>query len=113
MVDIGGEVTLGKPGLLVALLVVSFSMTLLYYGASLLFFQEKSFFREKMTGIIFLICAVYFGYLVAVLPVERFRQAVATPIQLGLMTPIFLVIAILFYSISRNLKPGDPAKKAF
>jgi hypothetical protein len=84
-VDVSGEVALGKAGLFGALLVVAWGMTFLYYGTALLFFEEKSFFREKMAAVIFVIYVVYSGYLVAVLPVEGFRQTVVTPIQLGLM----------------------------
>ena len=111
-VDVSGEVALGKAGLFGALLVVAWGMTFLYYGTALLFFEERSFFREKMAAIIFAIYVVYSGYLVAVLPVEGFRQAVVTPIQLGLMTPIFAAAAVLFYSISRKMEKDDPARKS-
>ncbi|MGD2249276.1 MAG: hypothetical protein PVF58_12790 [Candidatus Methanofastidiosia archaeon] len=109
-VNITGEITLGKPGLFAALLVVACAMVLLYYGTSLLFFTKESFFREKMAVIIFAIYIVYSAYLVGALPVEGFRQAVVAPIQLGLMTPVFVVSCILFYAISWKMEPGDPAR---
>lgn len=109
-VDITGEITLGKPGLFAALSVVACAMALIYYGTSLLFFDKNSFFREKMAVIIFGIFIVYSGYLVGAIPVEGFRQAVVTPIQLGLMTPIFVVSCILFYAIALKMEPQDPVR---
>lgn len=105
-----GEITLGKPILAIALIVHVFGMVLLYYGTSLLFFETESFFREKLSALIMSIYIVYFGYIVAVLPVEGFREAVLAPIQLGLMTPIFLAIAISFYYVSRSVERIDPRR---
>jgi len=64
-----------------------------------------------MTAIIILIYIVFFGYLVATLPVEGFRQAVVAPVQLALMTPIYFVIAVLFYRVSRRLSHDDPRRQ--
>ena len=64
----------------------------------------------EMAVIIFAIYIVYSAYLVGALPVEGFRQAVVTPIQLGLMTPVFTASCILFYAIVWQMEPGDSAR---
>ncbi|MBU7016050.1 MAG: hypothetical protein HXS44_00970 [Theionarchaea archaeon] len=110
-VDISGEVAVGKPTLAVALIFVALGMTLFYYGTSLLFFSPGSFFREKISVIIFVIYTVFFFYLITVLPLEGLKGAVVMPIQLGTMFPIFLVIAILFYRVSERLSRDDPRRR--
>lgn len=107
----GEEVVLGASGLIIGLLFLTFSMALFYYGTSLLFFNPGSFFREKITVIIAVIYVVYSFYLVTTLPVEGFRDAAAPYLQLGLMTPIVLVITVLFYRVSRRLSGDDPRKR--
>ncbi|MBU6998569.1 MAG: hypothetical protein HXS41_01620 [Theionarchaea archaeon] len=106
-----GEVSVGRPGLIAGLVVTAFGMVMFYYGTSLLFFSPGSFFREKMTVLILGIYAVYFSYLVITLPTEGFREAVVAPIHIGLLVPIFLVISVLFYRVSRRLPHNDPRRR--
>lgn len=102
-----GEVTVGKAGIGFGLLVATIAMVAFYYGTSLLFFNAGSFFREKMSAVIMVIYVLYFTYLGVTLPTEGFREAVVTPIQIGLLLPIFLVIGILFIRVARRLATDD------
>lgn len=105
-----GEISMGKPVLAIALMIHLLGMILLYYGTSLLFFEPRSFFRERFSALITVMYVVYFAYVLTVLPVEGFREAVLAPVQLGLMTPIFLAIAGSFYNVSRKVGRVDPRK---
>lgn len=105
-----GEIVIGKPGLMTALIVHILGMVLLYYGTSLLFSDPGSFFREKISVLIMVIYIVCFGFIVKVLPVEGFREAILAPMQLGLMTPIFLVIAVSFFRVSVKMERFDPKR---
>lgn len=105
------EIPAGKVSLFAGLMMLALAMTLFYYGTSLLFFSPTSIFRERMAIAIILVYTVYSAYLIITLPVKGFREAVITPIQLGLMTPIFFVITILFYRVSRRLVPDDPRRQ--
>ncbi len=109
--DLFGEKSVGKPVFGIGMAVLVLAVTLFYYGTSLLFFSEKSFFREKMTAIILVFYSVYSAVILAVLPVEGFVKAVASPLSLGEMLPMFLVVAIPFYRTSRTLDQGDPRKQ--
>lgn len=106
-----GEVSAGTATIAFGLLVVALGVTLFYYGAALLFFSPKSFFREKLSVIIMAIFIVLSIYLVATHPAEGFRDAAAPYIQLLLMSPVFFVIAVLFYQVSRRLDADDPRKR--
>jgi hypothetical protein len=110
-VAVFGEMSVGKPGLVAGLVVTALGMVLFYYGTSLLFFSPGSFFREKMSALILVVYTLYFSYLVITLPVEGFREAVVAPIHIGLLVPIFLVISVLFYRVSRRLPHDDPRRR--
>jgi hypothetical protein len=105
------EIPAGKAALFAGLMMLALAMTLFYYGTSLLFFGPGSFYREKMSILVMLIYTVYSAYLIMTLPEKGFREAVIAPIQLGLMTPIFFVIAVLFYRVSMRLAPKDPRRR--
>lgn len=111
VIFLSGEIAIGKGGLAVGLIMIGIGMALFYYGTSLLFFSRGSFFREKIFALILVITFVYFAYLLWVLPVEGFRDAVRPYIQAGLMAPIFFIIAVLFYRVSRRLDVGDPRRQ--
>ena len=106
-----GEVSAGAAAIAFGLLVVALGVTLFYYGASLLFFSQGSFFREKLSLIILVIFTVLSIYLVVTLPTEGFRDEAAPYIQLMLMSPVFLVIAVLFYRVSTRLGADDPRRR--
>lgn len=107
----GEEVAGGGAVLILGMLFLTFTMTLFYYGTSLLFFNPGSFFREKMTAIIGIVYIIFSFYLVITIPVEGFRDAVAPYLQLLLMTPLYFVIAVLFYRVSRRLPSDDPRRR--
>lgn len=109
--DMVGEIAMGKLGFAVGIMVLIFAMILFYYGTSLLFFDEKSFFREKASFLLFLVFTAYSLYLVMVLPMEGFLKAIATPISLVLMMPIFLVMGVLFYHVCRALARDDSRRQ--
>lgn len=104
-----GETIVGKPVIFFGLIVLAMSMTLFYYGTSLLFFSPGSFFREKMSILIMVSFALLSVYLVMVFQEEGFRAEAAKILQ-PVMTFIFLVISVLFYRVSRRLGKGDPRR---
>lgn len=106
-----GEITLGKPVLVIVIMPLALTMTLFYYGTSVLFFKKGSFFRERVPIILLLIYVIYLAIIIAVLPEEGFAAKAAAPIELGVILPIFLVIAILFYRLSRRIPVDDPSKR--
>ena len=111
IVQFRGEAAAGKPILVAGFLMLAFAMSLLYYGTSLLFFSPGSFFREKMTAVIMF---VYFVVIVAFsleLPLEGFRAAVTPLVSIGVLFPIKVMIAALFYRVFRRLEVGDPRKQ--
>jgi hypothetical protein len=109
--EIFGEITVGKLGLSAGMIAVAIGMALLYYGTSLLFFGAGSFFREKMTVIIFVIYNVYFIYAAFTYPLEGFADSVRQVFEVGFAAPVFLAIGILFYRVSARLPSGDPRKQ--
>lgn len=110
-IRIAGEVKVGWGGIIFGLAIVTLAMTLFYYGASLLFFNPGSFFRGRMTLLIFLIYVVYYSYVVSILPLEGFRTAVAPYSSIGGIFPIFLTVSALFYRVSGRIAPGDPRRR--
>ena len=85
-------------------------ISLLYYGASLLFFREGSFFREKMTVLYFIIVFLAQTVSALIAPPERIAEYARTP-SLGLIGITYMLIAILFYQVSRRLPEDDPRRK--
>lgn len=82
------------------------TMSLLYYGAALLFFREGSFYREKMTVIIFLLFNAISSYIVYVVPVDRIAVQLRGPFVTG-MALIVIVIGILFGRVMSRLPKED------
>ncbi|MGD2250587.1 MAG: hypothetical protein PVF58_19505 [Candidatus Methanofastidiosia archaeon] len=109
--DMFGDVSMGKLGFGLGMAVLVLAVTLFYYGTSLLFFDERSFLREKMSLIILLIYSVYSAIILAVLPIEGFVKSVAAPLSLGVMLPMFIVIGAPFYLTSRRISQGDIRKR--
>lgn len=110
LINLIGEVSVGKPAIALGLIIVASAMTLFYYGTSQLFFSPKSFFREKMSVIVFLLFIVFYSILLWSYPTEGFRTAVVGWTETSILI-IFLVISILFYRVSRRLTSGDPRRK--
>ena len=101
-----GDIAVGKPMFAILLIALAVSFALLYYGTSQLFFDEESFFREKMAILIFLVCLVVFSYLLITVPTEGFADASRLPVEI-IATILFLTIAALFYRVFRGLAPDD------
>lgn len=100
-----------KLSVLPGVLVVLLGCILFYYGAALLFFGAGSFFREKLTYLIFAIYLVYFAYVMVYFPPEaEVPEFFRLTVILGLITPIFLLVSLLFYRVGGRLSPGDPRK---
>lgn len=106
-----GEVAMGKAGLGVPLMLVGFGMALLYYGASLLFFNPGSFFREKMASLLLVFELVVLSFLLIALPLEGFADRSRLPIEILLVAPVFLTIAVLFYRVAGRLARDDPRRR--
>lgn len=82
----------------------------LYYGASLLFFREGSFFREKFAALYALAVLLMGWILTYVTPVEQIIERLRLP-STALYTLIFFIIAVLFLQVSRRISSGDPRKR--
>lgn len=108
---VAGEVSVGKPAIGIGLVIFTLSLTLFYYGSSQLFFSKGSFFREKMSVVIFVLFMVLNIVLLVRIPLEGFRDLAAWATELIQAAPIFLVIAILFYRVSRRLAGDDPRRR--
>lgn len=90
--------------------LTSVMMSLFYYGASLLFFREKSFFREKFAVILFLVILAVSSFIVIVFPTEEI-VAVMRTVTVSMMSAIFFLIGVLFYRVSRRLPEKDPRRR--
>ncbi|MGD2248632.1 MAG: hypothetical protein PVF58_09515 [Candidatus Methanofastidiosia archaeon] len=110
-VDISGEMAVGKPALLIGLMVTFAGMTLFYYGTSLLFFNRGSFFREKISALLFIFYIAVSVYLVVTLPTEGFKEAVRFPLETFLISPVYFAISILFYRVSARVDSDDPRRQ--
>jgi hypothetical protein len=98
---------------LIELIIFVLAVVLFYYGTSLLFFKEGSFFREKMAALILGFYLALFLFLVYITPPDRLIDGLRVPTQIGLMMPVFSVIAVFFYVISQRIDPGDPSRQRF
>jgi hypothetical protein len=102
------EVT--KPQVMFGFVLTSLMVGLLYYGASLLFFKEGSFFREKMAVIYFLAVLFVGIVLTYITPAEQISEQVRTP-SLALVEIAYFVIAVLFLQVSRRIPKEDPRRR--
>lgn len=82
----------------------------LYYGASLLFFREGSFFRERMAVIYSVVTLIIGWFLTYITPAEQILEKISTPSSLMYMV-LYIVIALLFYQVSRRIPKEDPRKR--
>ncbi|KYK36435.1 MAG: hypothetical protein AYK19_08625 [Theionarchaea archaeon DG-70-1] len=105
-----GEVAMGKPAMGGALVILALALTLIYYGTSQLFFSPGSFFREKMSAFVLLICFVLFAVLLATFPTEGFAARIPPYVE-PLATLVFLFTGVSFYNVFRRLGPGDPRRR--
>ncbi len=107
-----GTVVLGKTVLLVATVLVFTGMVAFYYGTSLLFFRRGSFFREKMSVVLWLILLIFAIYLgLTFETAEQYVEGIADPISLFVFSPIFFIMGILFYRVSGRLGRDDPRRR--
>lgn len=102
------EVT--RPMVLIGGVFTATMIALLYYGASLLFFREGSFFREKMAIVYFALVLIVQTTTALLAPADRIAETVRGP-TLGLIGIAYLLIAILFYQVSRRLSAEDPRRR--
>lgn len=99
-----------KLQVMVAFVLAASAVSSLYYGTSLLFFDEESFFREKITAVLFVVVVLIGSILTYITPEG---QLVAT---VGFWTTwvflaFYVTIGILFYRVSRKLLRGDPRRR--
>ena len=99
-----------KPAVYIGFAFTAIFIALLYYGASLLFFKERSFWREKMTVIWFFAVLLVGLVLTYFTPAEQITQAVRGP-SLTLTGTVYFVIAILFYQVSRRIPKEDTRRR--
>ena len=100
---------IGKPQVAFGAFVAPLMLAFFYYGASLLFFGEGSFFREKMTIILFIVVFGLSEFLVIYLPADQIADRMKAPTMIFFVF-VFSVIAILFYQVSRRLPKEDPRR---
>lgn len=104
-------VEITKSYLMLSYVFSALLVSLFYYGASLVFFEEKSFFRETMT-ILFFLTVIFLGsVLMFLLPAEEFIAKMSVPI-VGVYVIIYSVIGILFYQSSQKMPEVDPRRKS-
>ncbi len=104
-------VEMTKTSVYFGFLVTATMVALLYYGTSLLFFREGSFFREKMTAIYWLVM-VLIGWTLTYLskPDPAELAKVGRP-SMVMFVIAYVIIGILFYRVSRRLPEDDPRKR--
>ncbi|MBU7044921.1 MAG: hypothetical protein HXS54_00675 [Theionarchaea archaeon] len=101
---------LSKSAVYFGFLLTSVMVFCLYYGASLLFFNERSFFREKM-AIIYCLATLFIGLILTYLtPTEKIVETMRTPTT-AMYGILYIVITILFYQVSRRIPEGDPRRR--
>ncbi len=102
------EVT--KTALALSIIPAATFVALLYYGASLLFFSEGSFFRGK-TAVIYWLAVAFVGWtLTYITPTDLIIERVSLPLMV-MFTIGYLVISVLFYRVSRRLPKEDPRRR--
>ena len=95
--------------------LIAFEMTSFYYGASLLFFGKRSFFREKMSILFMVIYSALSFYFIQ----ENIRTGSwglgepISPSHWVLKIPIFFLITILFYRTYLEAGSNEPSKRIF
>ncbi len=87
---------------IIAFVCVAAAVAFLYYAASLVFFDKKSFFRERFTVILFMITFVLFVLPVYLLPEEHTAKIVGS-LAMVLFAAAFLVLAVLFHHVARRI----------
>jgi hypothetical protein len=103
-----GEVS--KSTVLFGVILSSLSLTLYYYGASLLFYGEGSFMREKMTVIIFIIIFGIASSIVYITPAAELAETLRAPF-IAMAVLVTLTISVLFYQVSRRLDRADHRRR--
>ncbi len=95
-----------KPVLYFGFIFSAFLVSLLYYGTSLLFFSEGSFFREKMTAIYWVVVIIIGVTLTYSAPSDRLIEYTRLP---GMAVFVFgyALIGFLFSRVSVRLPKGD------
>lgn len=99
-----------RSGIAVGAVFTAGMISLLYYGASLLFFREKSFFREKMAAVIFIVAFALEIFLAYIAPENQIAEFVRGPTT-AFLGIIYFLIAVLFFRVSRRLPDGDPRRR--
>ncbi|MGD2248624.1 MAG: hypothetical protein PVF58_09475 [Candidatus Methanofastidiosia archaeon] len=103
--------TVSKIQVMVAFVLASSAVSSLYYGAALIYFGEKSFFREKMTSIFFVGIIIIGSILTAVTDKSELVSTVGNYTN-GIFLLVYVVIGSMFFAVSRKLPGGDPRKRA-
>ncbi|KYK37998.1 MAG: hypothetical protein HXS46_14000 [Theionarchaea archaeon] len=99
-----------KPAMAIGVVISSLEVLFLYYGASLLFFREGSFFREKFAVIYFLATIVVGELFVMYTPIEKVAERLAPGVT-AIIAIVYIACAILFFQVSRRLPKDDPRRR--
>lgn len=83
----------------------------LYYGASLVFFGEESFFREKITVIFFLIVLFIGSFLTYTTDKSQLIPTVGFW-TVWIFMAFYVAIGTMFYWVSRKVPDTDPRRRA-
>lgn len=95
---------------LLAAFLAALSLGLLYYGASLLYFTQGSFMREKFSVILWaamLAAIIVFVYMV---PREAILSSVFFMVAAGFIFPVLLAVALIFFVVWYKLDPTNPKR---
>ena len=92
--------------IMIGIIFASIVIALLYYGTSLLFFSEGSFFREKMTAIYFFLMLLVGEVVSYIAPEERIIEY-SRGSTAFIYTFVYFLIGILFYRVSRRIPKED------
>ena len=95
---------------MMAFIFAALAVSSLYYGASLVYFDEGSFFREKMTVALFVGVLVIGSIITYITPQA---QLIST---MGFWTTwiffsVYVAIGTMFYSVASKLSKGDPRRR--
>ncbi len=100
-----------KVQVMVAFMLAATEVSALYYGASLVFFVEESFFREKITVIFFLVMLFIGSFLTVTTEESQLVQTMGFW-TVWIFMAFYVAIGTMFFWISRKVPETDTRRKA-
>lgn len=90
--------------------LVTLSLSILYYGASLLLFVKGSFMRKKMTLILFALMVCVTGGLAVTVSSENILKLGFLVTATGLIFPLSVLIGCIFWITWHKLESDNPRR---